>query len=141
MKTTLFLLLAIWGALLFALTLSLTDYRLYGVPIAVVFCAAHARAYPLRGVWSLIGCMCNLTAISANGWRMPVLFAASGKVYNERTHFLFLNPADVRMYPLCDIFPGGFSVGDIFLWFGLIVTLLALMADHRKLGAIREVPA
>jgi len=78
-----------------------------------------------------IGATMNTVAVCANGFKMPVglqfmHFGAPGDAH------VFLPRDTVRVYWLTDIFPGGSSLGDLFLFFGPLTVLAVYIAAHLR---------
>ena len=89
-----------------------------------------------------IGALGNAAATIANGGHMPVLraFMSADRVkLAEAGQSLWIPLTDTsRLQWLCDIYPGGCSLGDMFIFAGLLGLLLNWTAE--KLGAIVSEP-
>jgi Family of unknown function (DUF5317) len=108
----------------------------------LVVLAAVVRNITIPGVWIIvIGAGCNLAAIVANGGLMPAdpaALATAGFTIEGVTNSVVL--ADPALRPLTDIFaiPAGvplanvFSVGDVLIALGVVVTIALAMRRGRE---------
>jgi hypothetical protein len=99
--------------------------------------AAVLRNLTIRGIPIVaIGAACNLAAIVANGGGMPAdpaALATAGFTVSGYTNSIVV--ADPALWPLTDIFaipaglPGAnvFSIGDVLIGIGIIVTIASAM--------------
>lgn len=76
----------------------------------------------------IIGALLNITAMSSNDWRMPVLHSYQ---YEDNTHFTYTDKDSVKNWILTDIivipnnyFIIAFSIGDFFILFSFVMLLI-----------------
>ncbi len=111
----------------------------------LVVIAAMARNWAVTGLpVVIVGALCNLTAVLANGGFMPAsptALAAAGRVlsaaYSNSTSVV-----DPAVWPLTDIFAlpawlplsNVFSVGDVLIGMGVAVVIVAHMRRPARVG-------
>lgn len=73
----------------------------------------------------ILGIIANYFVIMFNECKMPVPYGDYEIELTER-HFFFNNPQEINLYILSDIIPifgSQYSLGDILIWLGMILTI------------------
>lgn len=86
----------------------------------------------------LVGAILNISVISTNGGRMPVLWEEN---YSSLEHFSYQNKNEVRQWFLSDIIDFGgfiFSIGDFLMIIGLLLSTITLMLRLRYSIKLRK---
>lgn len=94
--------------------------------LVFVFCYSIKKRQGFRILSPLalfVGATLNDLALAANGWRMPVL--AKHASYLDGAHTLLTAKSALPF--LCDIFIGGSSIGDWFLFLGSLLAFSMLV--------------
>ncbi len=93
---------------------------LFFVPVLLIFFWEHFGFGKWGLVLAYLGDLCNLTAMSMNGMRMPVVG------YYVRPGLIWVTGYDARLPWLCDRFSMGdyvYSIGDFIIGAGILVTI------------------
>lgn len=110
-------------------TLSALWFVIVLIPMTVYSLRHRKWAQGIGHGVQAIGTALNFLVVSVNGWRMPVQ-----QTYCDHgctgAHSV-MNPS-VRLPLLCDIFWGGSSLGDWFLFAGVVWFCSLAVAPHLK---------
>jgi hypothetical protein len=87
--------------------------------------------YKIVPAMQIIGALCNLFALYANGWTMPYNLKIAETAENDYIH-TYMPIANMKVWFLCDVIYN-FSIGDIILFLSILVCTI-IVATRRPVA-------